>query len=228
MKKKHFFQLGQDVVLTAVLLGLFGYHLWEEPIHEWLGIGFFALIISHTGLNFWWFKTLFKQQYNGYQRLKTSVNIAVFSLFLTACISGVLLSKHIFDEFFFHSTDDWVRKTHMLATHWLQIAIGVHLGLHWQGIGTMLSNGLKLDLEAPYAKLAGRILLPLMWLIITGYGIYVFIERDLLPYLLNQVNFAFFNFEESKLRFYFDFFAILIALAYMTRISVWALFFRQR
>lgn len=228
MNKKHLWQLGQDVVLTTVLLGLFGYHLWEEPIHEWLGLAFLAFIFSHIGLNFWWFKSLFKSKQNTYQRLKIAVNFAVFLLFLTACISGVLLSKHLFAEFFFHSTDDLVRKTHMLATHWLQIAVGIHLGLHWQAIGTMLTNWLKLDLEEKHAKIAGRILLPMMWLIIASYGIYAFIARDLLPYLLNQVNFAFFNFEESKSHFYFDFFAILIAIAYMTKIIVWAVFFRKK
>lgn len=95
-------------------------------------------------------------------------------------------------------------------------------------MGTMLTNWLKLDLEEKYAKIAGRILLPMMWIIIASYGIYAFIARDLLSYLLNQVNFAFFDFEESKSHFYFDFLAILIEIAYMTKIIIWVLFFRQK
>lgn len=65
----------------------------------------------------------------------------------------------------------------------------------------------------------------MMWSMISLYGVYAFIQRDLLPYLLNQVNFAFFNFSESKGQFYFDFFAILMAVAYATRIIFWAIFF---
>ena len=51
MKKKYLLQLAQDLVLTAILLSLFGYHLYEEITHEWLSLVFFALIISHLSLN---------------------------------------------------------------------------------------------------------------------------------------------------------------------------------
>ncbi|WP_245176445.1 hypothetical protein [Gallibacterium genomosp. 2] len=34
MKKKTLFQLAQDLVMTAVLLSLFGYHLYDESTHE--------------------------------------------------------------------------------------------------------------------------------------------------------------------------------------------------
>lgn len=227
MGKKHRLQLAQDLILTAILTALFGYHLWEEPIHEWLGLAFLTLIGSHTGLNFWWFNTLFKRKPHGVQAVKIGVNFATFALFLTACCTGILLSKHIFDGFFFHSTAENVRKLHMLSTHWLQIVVGIHLGLHWQAISTMLANGLRLDLDEKHAKVAAKILLPMLWSILTLYGIYAFVQRDLLPYLLNQVNFAFFRFGEEKGRFYFDFFAILIAVAYITRIALWAIFFRK-
>lgn len=227
MRKKYIFQLFQDLALTGLIIALFGYHLFDEPVHEWLGLAFLGVIISHTSLNFWWFKKLFSQKYNGYQAVKTAVNFATFLLFFTACITGILLSKHIFDDFFFHSTEDTIRKSHMLSTHWLQMLIGVHLGLHWNTIGTMLGNWWKLDFGNRSVRIASKILLPIMWTIITIYGIYAFILRDLAPYLLNQVDFAFFDFDESKIVFYFDFFAILIAVAYLSRWVIAFLFFRR-
>lgn len=221
MRKKHRLQLSQDLILTAILTALFGYHLWEEAIHEWLGLGFLALICSHTGLNLWWFKALLNGRKQGIQAVRIGVNFAIFALFFTACFTGILLSKHLFDGFFFHSTAEEIRKLHMFSTHWLQMLVGVHLGLHWQAIGSMLTNGLRLNLDEQHAKMAVKRLLPIMWSIISLYGGYVFMQRDLLPYLLNQVNFAFFNFGESKIRFYFDFFAILITVAYATRMTLW-------
>lgn len=228
MRKKYIFQLCQDIVLTGLLLTLFGYHLFDEPIHEWVGLVFFGVIMSHLTLNFWWVKKLFSQKYHGYQAVKTAVNIATFTLFLTACITGILLSKHIFAEFAFHSTEDSIRKLHMLSTHWLQILIGIHLGLHWNAIAAMLTNWWKLDLDNRYGKIAGKVLLPILWVILTIYGIYVYIQRELLPYLFNQVDFAFFDFDENKAVFYLDFFAILIAVAYSTRWMITLLFFRQK
>ncbi|WIM81005.1 hypothetical protein QP018_12320 [Gallibacterium anatis] len=47
----------------------------------------------------------------------------------------------------FHSTSDLIRKIHMTSTHWLQIMIGVHLGLHWKAITNLLANAYRLDLD---------------------------------------------------------------------------------
>ncbi|MDD7544935.1 DUF4405 domain-containing protein [Actinobacillus porcinus] len=223
MQKKYLFQLAQDLVLTAILLSLFGYHLYEEITHEWLGLVFFALIISHLSLNTWWLKKLFSGSYNGYRILQSAVNLATFLLFLTACISGIMLSKHLFAEMPFHSTTDFMRKMHMTSTHWLQILVGVHLGLHWKAIMNLLANGYRLDLEHWLA----RWLIPACWLIIAAYGIFVFVQRELLPYLLLQVDFAYFNYDEPQTVFYFDFFAILVAVAYSTRFLVWLILFRK-
>ena len=223
MQKKYLFQLAQDLVLTAILLSLFGYHLYEEITHEWLGLVFFALIISHLSLNTWWLKKLFSGSYNGYRILQSAVNLATFLLFLTACISGIMLSKHLFAEMPFHSTTDFMRKMHMTGTHWLQILVGVHLGLHWKAIMNLLANGYRLDLEHWLV----RWLIPACWLIIAAYGIFVFVQRELLPYLLLQVDFAYFNYDEPQAVFYFDFFAILVAVAYSTRFLVWLILFRK-
>ena len=223
MKKKYLFQLVQDLVLTVLLLSLFGYHLYEEVTHEWLGLVFLGLIISHISLNTWWLKKLFDGHYPPYRLFQTTVNFATFLLFLTACISGIMLSKHLFAEMPFHTTSDLMRKIHMTATHWLQIAVGVHLGLHWKAITNLFANAYRLNLDHWLAKR----LIPACWLIIGAYGLWTFMQRELLPYLLIKVDFAYFNFGESLTRFYFDFFAILIAVAYATRIAVWAVFFNK-
>ncbi|MGR6647896.1 DUF4405 domain-containing protein [Avibacterium paragallinarum] len=224
MKKKTLFQLAQDLVMTVVLLSLFGYHLYDESTHGWLGIAFFALIISHLVLNTWWLKTLFSAKPTPYSLLQYSINFTTFLLFFTACISGIMLSKHLLAEMPFHSTSDLIRKIHMTSTHWLQIMIGVHLGLHWKAITNLLANAYRLDLDHWLA----RKLIPACGLIIAAYGVVIFLQRDLLPYLLLQVDFAYFNYGEPQGIFYFDFFTILIATAYATRGAIWGLFFRKK
>lgn len=82
-----------------------------------------------------------------YSLLQYSINFTTFLLFFTACISGIMLSKHLLAEMQFHSTSDLIRKIHMTSTHWLQIMIGVHLGLHWKAITNLLANAYRLDLD---------------------------------------------------------------------------------
>ncbi len=134
-----------------------------------------------------------------------------------------MLSKHLLAEMPFHSTSDLMRKIHMTSTHWLQILVGVHLGLHWKAIANLLANGYRINTEHFLAKFV----IPVCWLIIGSYGIFAFVKRELLPYLLLQVDFAYFNYNESRVVFYFDFFAILIAFAYSTRFLVWLFLFRK-
>ncbi|MGR6981631.1 DUF4405 domain-containing protein [Testudinibacter sp. P27/CKL/0425] len=223
MPKKYAFQLLQDLLLTALLLSLMGYHLFAEPIHEWLGLAFLLLICSHNGLNFWWFKRLFHGNYSAYHVLQTALNAILLLLFIAATISGIMLSKHIFAEFSFHSTSDLMRKIHMLSVHWIQIVIAVHLGLHWKALSTLLAPIFGVDLGSVFA----RFVLPTFWLGISLYGFAAFLQRDLFPYLINQVDFAFFDHSESLWRFYLDFLAMLISFAYSTRILVWLCFFRN-
>lgn len=222
MPKKYYFQLLQDAVLTALLLSLMGYHLFAEPVHEWLGLAFFILILNHNGLNGWWFKKLFHGEYSAYRILQTAINGILFLLFLTATISGILLSKHLFAEFSFHSTSDFMRKTHMLSVHWIQIVLAVHLGLHWKILSIFLGRIFNVNLDS----LSARVILPALWLAASAYGLWAFIARDLYPYLINQVDFAFFDHQESLWLFYLDFFAMLIGFAYATRILVWLTLFR--
>lgn len=223
MKKKYLFQLVQDLVMTTLLLSLFGYHLYGEVMHEWLGLIFLALIVSHLSLNTWWLKKIFLGSYNAYRILQSAVNFTIFLLFLTACISGIMLSKHLLVEMPFHSTTDLMRKIHMTSTHWLQILVGVHLGLHWKAITNLFAYNYRLDL---YHWLARKVL-STCWLILAVYGIFAFTQRDLLPYLLMRVDFAYFNYDESKSVFYFDFFAVLITVAYSTRFFIWFFLFRK-
>lgn len=223
MPKKHYFQLLQDLLLTVLLILLLGYHHFGEALHEWLGLVFLVLIFSHTGLNTWWFKKLKQGGWNGYRVLQTLMNFALIGLFLTACVSGILLSKHLFSEMPFHLTDDFTRKTHMLSVHWVQIVIAMHVGLHWKALAGMLAKMFRINLNGVFAKW----LLPTVWMAITAYGFYTFQQRELFPYLTNSVDFAFFDSSESQAVFFADYFAILIAFAYSLRVVVWAVWFRK-
>ncbi len=222
MPQKYYIQLIQDLILTVLLLSLMAYHLLGEIVHEWLGLAFIGLIFSHTGLNLWWFKKL-RQGDNAYRLLQTGLNGALILLFLTASISGILLSKHIFAEMPFHLTDDVTRKTHMLSVHWIQIVIAMHVGLHWKALAAMLGRIFGTDLNGITVKWG----LPLIWSALALYGLFVFYSRDLFPYLVNNVDFAFFDSNESAVHFYADYFAILIFFAYATRVAVWLALFRR-
>ncbi|MCL6362675.1 DUF4405 domain-containing protein [Pectobacterium carotovorum subsp. carotovorum] len=224
MKAKYKFQVIQDTLMLIILLSLMGFHLWDENIHEWLGVIFFFIILLHNGLNTHWFKKLTQGEYSAFRILQVATNMLLMITLLAAIVSGILLSRHVFPDLPIHSTSDFVRKIHMTSVHWVQVIIALHLGLHWK----MLANFFcKIWNILPTSLFATKIM-PLIFMMTSLYGLHVFIHRDMLPYLLIQVDFAFFDFEESKSLFYWDFFAVIIFFSYLTRYLSWLLFFRRK
>lgn len=223
VKPKYLYQVVQDSVMTILLVSLMGFHLWGEVIHEWLGIAFLLLVLQHNLLNTYWFKAIFQGASDSFRMLKLTSNALLFGLLIAAIISGVMLSQYVMPDLIIHNASDLVRKTHMTSVHWLQIIIAVHLGIHWK----MLANFLAQLCHIRSDSLLATQLLPGIYLALSFYGLYVFIVREMLPYLLLQVDYAFFNFEEPKLLFYFDYLTVIILFAYATRFLLWWLLFRR-
>ncbi len=210
--------------MLLVLLSLMGYHLWGENIHEILGISFLSVILLHAGLNLHWFKKLLQGEYPVFRVLQVTINLLLMLVFLSAIVSGLMLSQHLLPDLAIHNSSDFVRKTHMASVHWGQVLIALHLGVHWK----MLANFFcKIWSIASDSLLAKRVM-PALFSGISIYGWYAFIHREVLSYLFFQVDFSFFDFEEPKILFYADFLAITIFMAYLTRYLIWLFLFRER
>jgi hypothetical protein len=223
MRAKYKFQVVQDAVMLIMLLSLMGFHLWGEPIHEWLGIAFLCIILLHNGLNTHWFRKMFLGEYPVFRIIQLAMNLVLILLLLCAIVSGLMLSRHALPNVPIHSATDLVRKIHMTSVHWGQVLIAIHLGMHWK----MLANFFcKIWHISPLSMFATR-LMPAVFTCIAVYGGYAFVTRDMSAYLLIQVDFAFLDFAESKIMFYLDYLAIIISFAYLTRFLLWFLLFRR-
>lgn len=224
MKAKYLFQVVQDAIMVLILLSLAGYHLWSENVHEWLAILFLFFVLLHNSLNFHWFRRLFQGEYPLFRILALVINILLFIAFLSALISGLMMSRYVLPDLPIHNASDLVRKTHMTSVHWLQVIIAVHLGIHWK----MLANFLCRIWHISPTSLLARWLMPTFFTLVSFYGLYVFIEREMLPYLLMQVDFAFFDYEETRPAFYLALFAVTSMFAWLTRFLVWLFLFRGK
>lgn len=224
MRAKYKFQVAQDTCLLFILLSLMGFHLWGAKIHEWLGVTFLLVIALHCGLNTHWFSRLSQGEYSPWRVLQLTLNTLLLLTFVTAIVSGVVLSRHMFYAFPFHHASDGVRIIHMTCVHWVQILAALHLGMHWKMLATFFCSVWRIRTDAFFA----RRIMPGLFVLATLYGARIFVSQDLLSYLLAQVDFSWFAYESSAVRFYLDYLAVVIAIAWLTRILVWALFFRKR
>ena len=180
-------------------------------------------VLLHVALNVHWFKNLTNGNWPNIRILQVALNLILLFVFTSAIISGLMLSRHLLPNIIFHNGSDLVRKIHMTSVHWGLVLIGLHLGLHWK----MLSNFfLKIFSISPTSTLAGRIM-PSIFILMSCYGLYQFIQRNLYSYLLIKIDFSFFNFDESRIIFYTDEISICIFVAYLTHYLLQALLFSK-
>lgn len=58
-----------------------------------------------------------------------------------------------------------------------------------------------------------RMVITIVFFIISAYGAYAFIKRGISDYLMMKVMFAFFDFGESRVRFMLDYAAVMVLVA---------------
>lgn len=93
----------------------------------------------------------------------------------------------------------------MAASYWGFVLMALHLGLHWGMFTGIARKALKLT--HPFR--ARGILLFILGAGIAGYGLTVFIRRDLLTYMLLRTQFVFLDFGEPIPLFYLDYLAMM-------------------
>ncbi len=201
MKKSLVIKIVIDVMMTLILLFLMGYQFFGESNHEWAGMVMFVLFIGHHLLNRNWYRGLFK----GQMTLSKLIRISVIGLLLITMFlqmySGIVMSRYVFGFLGLNGGLSLARRLHILGAYWGFILMAVHLGMHWN----MVINLLKKQIELKVNK---RFLF-IISLIIAGYGLFVFIDRNFLTYLFLQSEFVFFDFQEPVLLFYLDYLSLM-------------------
>ena len=203
MKRKQIVKIAVDIAMTAVLLLLMTYELIGQVSHELLGIIMFVLFILHHILNNRWTKNLIKGKYTTLRTLQTVLVVLVLFSMAGSIFSGVMLSRHIFSFLPFSDGLSFARNLHMLSAYWGFVFMSLHLGFHWNMIMGMAKRLTKKP------SVMQTWMLRIIALIIAGYGVYAFVKRDIGSYLLLQIQFAFFDFEEPIVQFLLDYIAVM-------------------
>ena len=203
MKRKQIVKIAVDIAMTAILLLLMTYELIGQVSHELLGIIMFVLFILHHILNSRWTKNLIKGKYTALRTQQTVLVVLVLFSMAVSIFSGVMLSRHIFSFLPSGNGLSFARNLHMLSAYWGFVFMSLHLGFHWN---MMMGTAKRLTKKPSVMRTWA---LRIIALIIAGYGVYAFVKRDIGSYLLLQIQFAFFDFEEPIIQFLLDYIAVL-------------------
>ena len=208
MKKKS--KLAVDILMTLTLLFLMGYQLWGETAHEWAGAFMLVLFLAHHVLNAAWHRNLFRGKYTRVRILTSAVDLVLFVVMICLMVSGITMSRHVFAFLPINGGMGTARLVHMAACYWGFVLMAFHLGLHW---GMMLARFWQMfgmdrscGIRCTVLRIAG--------VLIAGYGLYVFVTRNLAAYMFLRTQFVFLDYNESLISFYIDYLA-------MTGLFIW-------
>ncbi len=205
MKPKAVIKLAVDVSMTLALLFLMGYQFWGEAPHEWVGAGMFLLFVAHHLLNGRWHKTLFKGKYSALRTVTLCVDLLLLLAMLAQMYSGIVMSRYVFAFLPGTGGMSLARRLHILGAYWGFLLMSVHLGLHWNMILGMLRKALKIKSKTKSPSMIAFA----AGLVISGYGIWVFISRGFPTCLFLKSEFVFLDYSEPKIFFYIDYLALM-------------------
>ncbi len=193
-----------DGSMTITLLLLMSYSLIGETTHEGLGVSMFLLLIVHHLLNVRWSRSVFKGKYTTFRIVQVTLVLLCLISILGSGISGIVLSKHLFTAIHMDISRSLIRRTHLLCAYWGFLLMSLHLGLHSRILfGRIWESYLK---DRAIRRWITRVLLGM----VSVYGGYVFIQRNLLNYMTMKIRFVFFDFSESIPVFLLDYTCVLI------------------
>ena len=166
--------------MTLALMLQMSMQITEQTAHEYSGVIFAALFLVHTYLNRKWYGALLRGKYNLLRAFSTLVNISLLISFVMTIFSGIIMSES-FPALNIESLTSFARLSHLCCAYLSFVLMGVHLGLHWG----MIAGKIKTLWPAALA------------IIIAGYGLYVFIEADIMSYITLQNQFAFIDYDKN-------------------------------
>lgn len=162
----------------------------------------FILFIIHHFLNRKWYQGLFRQS-TVIKTFQTIIVIAMTIVMLLQMYSGIVMSRYAFSFLSIDANMAMARRLHILGSYWGFILMSFHLSIHWNMFINMAKSKIGI-----LKKIKKEILL-VIGILIALYGVYVFINRDLISYLLLQTEFVFLDYQEPVILFYLDYVAVM-------------------
>ena len=166
MTKKPF-RIGLDILMFVLLVVAVNEHVTSVLVHEIIWVALFVLWCLHIGLNFSFYKNMFKWKYNLARILWTTLDLWLCVAFLVTILSWIPLSKTLFSGLGLH---DYASKwLHKIASYWWLILTGIHAGLNCVQLRLKLKNKSKI-----WFYIVGVVALAIIWL-----WVYYFIAQNI-------------------------------------------------
>ena len=203
-----------DILLTAALLLLMPYELVGEAAHEWIGVGMFVILIIHHILNRRWTAHIGRGKYTPVRIMQTILVCLLVISILGSMLSGMILSRHVFDFINIRGISALAGRIHMICAYWGFVLMSLHLGIHWRMIMSAAGKQSSRSDKGQTRHIRTWILM-ILGAAVALYGAYAFVKRNIASYLFLQVHFVFFDYSEPVIFYILDYAAAMGMLIFL-------------
>ena len=203
MTNKQKIKIAIDLVMMITLLLLMLFQITGQQVHEYLGIMMLVLFLGHNILNWKWYRHLFKGKYKLYRCIQTILNISILMMMLGLGYSGMVMAQYV--PFSISGSLSLARRLHLACSYWGFVLMSMHLGMHLRQMVNMFKK--YIHLKTNVIKI-----IKLIIVIICLYGIYCFIQNDMISYMFLINEFVFFDFEKNT---------FIVLLEYLSMMGLW-------
>lgn len=211
MKTKTIIKIAVDFGMTVLLLLLMAFMITGQKIHELLGTGMFLLFFVHNLLNFRWYKTLFKGRYTPIRIFQIIVNVLMLAAMLCLMYSGIIMSRYVFVFLPDNSGTTLARKLHLMSSYWTFMLVSAHIGIHWSVICSMKKKIVGIINVPDSLHIFGMIIA----FIVSSIGVCSFVSQNIFSYMTLKTQFVFFDFQQSAVCFFAEYFSMTVLFAYI-------------
>ena len=203
--------------MVLLLPMLMAYSLIGEKFHEIAGTVMLVLLIAHHILNRKWYLAFFKGKYNVRRVFQTVLDILLLIFMILQPLSGILLSKYLYTFIPVLPVSAMAREIHMSLAYWGYVLLSIHAGTHLIALFEKMKRSSK----------KVWVVVMILMILISAYGIYAFIKRGFPDYMFMRVAFSFFDVSEARIYFIMDYLAVMIGFAFLGMLISHLLSFRR-
>ncbi|MDE6389623.1 MAG: DUF4405 domain-containing protein [Lachnospiraceae bacterium] len=193
-----------DFAMILLMPGLMAYSLISGKMHERLGMAMFLLFCAHHLLNLGWYRAMIKGHYTAPRIVRTALNMLLLIVMALLAVSSVIMSGYA--PWDIKGGMAFARLAHLASSYWGFVLASFHLGIYWNRM--LAAKRMQKQIKAPFKYILG-----LVFLAYAVYGVYAFLKRRFAAYMFLKVQFVFFDYGESAVLFFAEYFAVMCLFA---------------
>ncbi|MBQ9615783.1 MAG: DUF4405 domain-containing protein [Selenomonadaceae bacterium] len=132
-----------DMGLLVLILSVMGFHFFPQVLHEVIGLILLSVVVWHLLLNRRWFASFLRGKWGKLRMLQTLAGILLVLSCLTAILTGIIISNHIFSELWIGVAlhrSIFIHQLHIASAYLMVILGGMHIGRHWPELWQRIKN----------------------------------------------------------------------------------------